>query len=105
MSALLKPEDEQAVGEWWEPIETAPADIRVLLAFPAVDRPRKPLEPRQKGKGDKDWIKKKPSVTIGRRLNGYWVPGRTAAFFDEPTHWMHMPDLPDEYVSQASSSR
>lgn len=92
----------------WQPIVTAPAEERIILAFPKVLRPRKVGEAKQKGnkaarrrkKYGCDMILREPSVTIGLYLNGQWVPGRssTAPFYDRPTHWMYLPESPPEHL-------
>lgn len=96
----------------WQPIETAPEGERVMLAFPMVLRPRKIGEERQKGskaarrrkKYGCDMVFRDPNVTIGLHINGQWAPGRnsTAPFYDEPTHWMRLPEGPDEHLPAAA---
>src|SRR4051812_23534856 len=93
--------DDAELGDWWEPIESAPLDgQRILLAFPAVERPRKPGETKPKGRSRDGFIRRRPSVTTGVHIAGVWAPGKRSAqpFYDDPTHWMHLPDLPEEYA-------
>lgn len=90
------------LGDWWEPIATAPKDgRRLLLVIPPADRERRLGEPKSKNKKQGDRIIRPAQVRVGIWLMGTWASGRHAPqpFFDDPTHWMNLPDLPDEYLN------
>lgn len=91
------------LGDWWEPIESAPLDgTRLILAFPAVERERRLGERKQKGQWAKTgMVRHLARVTTGLYVAGTWAPGKKSPqpYFDQPTHWMHLPELPEEYAN------
>lgn len=84
----------------WFPIDTAPKDgTRVLLFYRhQVQRRNIPLDDKE------PWLEERTQVTSGEFREGSWFYVIGGGFLDEyytmngiePTHWMPIPDPPDE---------
>jgi hypothetical protein len=71
--ALIADHEKEQAGEGWQPIETAPKDVWVLV-----------------------WTPPRTTVAYRQRHQDRWLVNGGGGLFVAPTHWMPLPSPPTE---------